>query len=74
MHEAGRYEQALRHYESASVKSHTSLALLNIGQAFIISVGLTIVMLMTGQDIVSGTLTIGAFVMANTYLMQLYRH
>ena len=73
LHEAGRYEQALRHYESASVKSHTSLALLNIGQAFIISVGLTIVMLMTGQDIVNGTLTIGAFVMANTYLMQLYQ-
>ena len=51
-HEAGRYETALRHYERASVRSHTSLALLNIGQAFIISVGLTIVMLMTGQGIV----------------------
>jgi ATP-binding cassette, subfamily B, heavy metal transporter len=72
-HEADRYEESLRKYEAASVRSHTSLALLNIGQAFIIAVGLTIVMLMTGQDIVEGHLTIGAFVMANTYLMQLYQ-
>lgn len=72
-HEAGRYETALRSYETASVKSHTSLALLNIGQAVIISAGLTLVMLITGRDIVSGTLTLGAFVMANTYLMQLYQ-
>jgi ABC-type transport system involved in Fe-S cluster assembly fused permease/ATPase subunit len=72
-HESGRYEVALRSYEQASVRSYTSLALLNIGQAFIISIGLTLVMLKTGQDIVDGTLTIGAFVMANTYLMQLYQ-
>jgi ATP-binding cassette subfamily B protein len=72
-HEAGRYEQALRGYEEASVRSQTSLALLNVGQAFIISVGLTLVMLLTGQGIVEGTLSIGAFVMANTYLMQLYQ-
>tara|TARA_B100000676_G_scaffold311263_1_gene380506 strand:+ start:2233 stop:4083 length:1851 start_codon:yes stop_codon:yes gene_type:complete len=72
-HEAGRYEKALRGYERASVRSQTSLALLNIGQAVIISIGLTIVMLMTGQGIIDQTLTIGAFVMANTYLMQLYQ-
>jgi len=72
-HEARRYDQALRGYESASVKSQQSLALLNIGQALVISAGLTAVMVMTGSAIVAGTMTIGGFVMANTYLMQLYQ-
>ncbi|MDH3413057.1 MAG: ABC transporter transmembrane domain-containing protein, partial [Gammaproteobacteria bacterium] len=72
-HEARRYDSAMHGYEKASTRSQTSLALLNVGQAVIISLGLTAVMLMTASGIVSGTLTIGTFVMANTYLMQLYQ-
>jgi ABC-type transport system involved in Fe-S cluster assembly fused permease/ATPase subunit len=72
-HEARRFDTAMRGYEQAAIKSQTSLALLNIGQAFIISGGLTAVMLMTASGIISGTLTLGTFVMANTYLMQLYQ-
>ena len=71
--EEKRYDHALAGYERAAVKSLTSLSVLNIGQALIISIGLTVVMLITGQDIVAGTLTVGGFVMANTYLMQLYQ-
>ena len=72
-HEATRYDESLARYESASVRSQTSLAMLNIGQAAIISIGLTGVMLMTANRIVAGEMTLGAFVMANTYLMQLYQ-
>jgi len=72
-HEARRYDTAMRGYEKAAVKSQTSLALLNIGQALIISSGLTAVMLMTASGIISGALSLGTFVMANTYLMQLYQ-
>jgi ABC-type transport system involved in Fe-S cluster assembly fused permease/ATPase subunit len=72
-HEARRYDSAMRGYEKASTQSHTSLALLNVGQAVIISLGLTAVMLITANGIVSGALTLGTFVMANTYLMQLYQ-
>ena len=70
--EAGRYDQALQRYERASVISKTSLSLLNIGQAFIIGVGLTIIVLMAGRDVVNGQMTIGDFVMVNTFLIQLY--
>ena len=70
--EAGRYDQALQRYERASVISKTSLSLLNIGQALIIGVGLTIIVLMAGRDVVSGQMTIGDFVMVNTFLIQLY--
>ena len=70
--EAGRYDQALQRYERASVISKTSLSLLNIGQALIIGVGLTIIVLMAGSDVVDGQMTIGDFVMVNTFLIQLY--
>ena len=70
--EAGRFDRALQRYERASVISKTSLSLLNIGQAFIIGFGLTVIVLMAGQDVVSGQMTIGDFVMVNTFLIQLY--
>jgi ABC-type transport system involved in Fe-S cluster assembly fused permease/ATPase subunit len=72
-HEAGRYDQRLRSYEDAAVKSNVSLAALNFGQAAIISCGLTGVMILSARGIVQGTMTIGDFVLANTYLMQLYQ-
>ena len=72
-HEARRFDTAMRGYERASIRSQTSLALLNVGQAIIISIGLVTVMLMTANGIITGALSIGTFVMANTYLMQLYQ-
>ncbi|MEI8396417.1 MAG: ABC transporter ATP-binding protein/permease, partial [Rhodospirillaceae bacterium] len=72
-HEARRYDEALCSYERASVKSQTSLAMLNAGQGLIIAVGLAAVMYMAGQGIVDGSLTLGDFVLVNTYLLQLYQ-
>ncbi len=72
-HEARRFDDALRGYEQAAVKSNVSLSLLNIGQAAIIALGLTVVMLMAGRGVVAGTMTLGDFVLVNTYLMQLYQ-
>jgi ATP-binding cassette, subfamily B, heavy metal transporter len=72
-HEARRYDGALKSYESAAVRSQSSLSVLNIGQAVIISVGLTLVMYMAGRGIVTGAMTVGDFVLVNTYLLQLYQ-
>ena len=72
-HEARRYDNALSFYEKAAVRSQTSLSLLNIGQAAIISLGLTVVMYMAARGIMAGTMTIGDFVLVNTYLLQLYQ-
>lgn len=71
-HEAKRFDRALRRYENAAVKSKTTLSLVNIGQGFIISIGLTLVMVMAGLDIESKEMTVGGFVMVNTYLLQLF--
>ncbi len=71
-HEAKRFDRSLQRYEKAAVKSKTTLSLLNVGQAAIISMGVVLVMLLAGQGIVDGKLTIGDFVLVNTYLIQLY--
>ena len=71
-HEALRFNKALRHYEDASVLSKTTLSLVNIGQGFIIAFGLTAVMALAGCQIETGEMTVGGFVMVNTYLLQLF--
>ncbi|MBT3360127.1 MAG: ABC transporter ATP-binding protein/permease [Rhodospirillales bacterium] len=71
-HEARRFDTALEKYESAAVKSGTSLAMLNIGQGFIIAIGLIAIMTMAGYGVTGGTMSIGDFVLVNTYLIQLY--
>ena len=71
-HEAERFDASMRHYERAAVLSKTSLSLLNIGQAVIVSTGLALIMIMAGYGVAGGTMTIGDFVLVNTYLIQLY--
>ena len=72
-HEAARFDQARARYERAAVKSQVTLNMLNLGQAVIIAAGLGLVMLMAAQGVQSGTMTVGQFVLVNTYLMQLYQ-
>jgi ATP-binding cassette subfamily B protein len=62
----------MRKYESAAVRTYVSLAILNTGQAFIYTIGLTVCMLLAARGIVNGTHTIGDFVMINAMLIQLY--
>ena len=69
--EINRYNAALQHYEDAAVNSQGALSLLNLGQAAIIAGGLTILMWMAALGIVEGHMTVGDFVLVNTYLMQL---
>jgi ATP-binding cassette subfamily B protein len=71
-HEYRRFDEALAGYEKAAVQSQASLSLLNVGQGAIISVGLILVMVMAGQGVVQGDLTLGDFVLVNTFLIQLY--
>jgi ATP-binding cassette subfamily B protein len=71
--EANRYDKALRVYEDAAVRTQASLSLLNIGQGIIIAVGVVAVMWMAATGIIRGQLTIGDFVLVNTYLLQLYQ-
>ncbi|KAM4020437.1 iron-sulfur clusters transporter ABCB7, mitochondrial isoform 1-T1 [Anomaloglossus baeobatrachus] len=70
-YEAERYNGFLKTYENASLKTTSTLALLNFGQSVIFSVGLTSIMVLASKGIVSGNLTIGDLVMVNGLLFQL---
>ncbi len=70
--EAARYDASTAVYERASVKSYSSLAVLNAGQAIIFTLGMTACMALNVQEILNGTATIGDFVMINALLTQLY--
>jgi ATP-binding cassette subfamily B protein len=71
-HEARRYDEALARYEKAAVKSRVSLSLLNVGQAFLIAAGVTLIMLLAAGEVTGGQRSVGDFVQANTFLIQLY--
>ncbi len=70
--EAKRYDRSMERYEEASVRTYTSLAVLNAGQAAIFTAGLTATMLMCAFAIRSGAHTVGDFVMINAMMIQLF--
>lgn len=70
-YEAERYDGVLKQYEKASLKTSSSLAMLNFGQNAIFSVALSAIMLMAANDIMHGSLTVGDLVMVNGLLFQL---
>jgi ATP-binding cassette subfamily B protein len=72
VHESRRYDESLARFEAASVKSQVSLNALNIGQAVIISLALGVMMLMAADGVAHHSMSVGSFVLVNTYLMQLY--
>src|ERR1700737_5592048 len=71
--EATRYDRSMERYERASVKTYTSLAVLNAGQAVIFTAGLTAIMLMCAIEVRNGTKTVGDFVLVNAMMIQLYQ-
>lgn len=69
--EAGRYDDAMRQYEAAAIKTYYSLAFLNFGQSFLITCGLLVVMVMAVVGVENGTLTVGGFVVVNAFMIQI---
>ena len=70
-HEAQRFDASLRTKEEAEVLSYKTLAVLNVGQNAIISIGVTALMWRAASGVVSGELTVGDLVLVNAYLLQL---
>ncbi len=71
--EAQRYDKSMALYEAASVKTYTSLAVLNSGQAVIFTLALMAVLVMAVKDVLAGTHTVGHFAMVNLLMLQLFQ-
>jgi ATP-binding cassette subfamily B protein len=71
-YEARRYDEGLQRFESAAVKSQTSLSLLNTGQSLIIASAVTLILWRATAGVIAGTMTLGDLVLVNSFMIQLY--
>ncbi len=69
--EAARYDESMKRYAAAALKTSYSLAFLNFGQSLLITFGLVLMMIMAAIGVQNGTLTVGEFVMVNAYMIQI---
>ena len=70
-YEASLYDKELAEWEQAKRKNRLTLFVLNAGQALIISVSLT-AMLMAANEVAQGRMTLGDFVLVNAFMMQIF--
>jgi ATP-binding cassette subfamily B protein len=70
--EANRYNDNLKQLENTKIKNRISLLVLNGGQALIISLSMTAMMLLATLGVQKGELTVGDFVLINAFMMQLF--
>lgn len=71
-YEIGRYDSNLEKWVDSAVKNQVSLNFLNVGQATIITTGVTLLLWLSAAGVVSGTMTVGDVVLVSAYLTQLY--
>ena len=70
--EAKRYDENLEKFRAASVKSQTTLSMLNTGQQLIIATALVAMLWRATQGVVDSRMTLGDLVMVNAFMIQLY--
>lgn len=70
--EAKRYEENLKAYGKAAMKSQSTLSILNTGQQVIIALSLVAMLWRATQGVVDGRMTLGDLVMINAFMIQLY--
>jgi ATP-binding cassette, subfamily B, heavy metal transporter len=71
--EAERFDRSMARYERSAIRIWSSLGVLNFGQALIFYIGVIIIGVMAAMGVMNGTLTLGDFVLLNTFLLQIYR-
>ena len=70
---SGRYDAELTEVERLTVRSLIFRSLLGVGQMTVLAAGAGAILLLGGLDVAAGAMTVGAFVLINTYLLQLVR-
>ncbi len=70
--ETRRYDEAMRRWEQAAVKSQTTLSMLNVGQSALIAIAVTLILWRATVGVTAGTMTLGDLVLVNAFMIQLY--
>jgi ATP-binding cassette subfamily B protein len=72
-HETRRFDKSMEKYSRASIQAQISLTMLNMGQGFIMAIGLGGVLWLTARGVGEGRFSVGLFSVANAILIQLYQ-
>jgi len=70
--ETRRYDESMQRWERAAVRSQTSLSILNLGQAVIIAIAVTLMVWRATVGVIEGRMTLGDLVLVNAFMIQLY--
>jgi len=71
-YEARRYDENLKHYRAAAIRSQNSLSVLNFGQQVIVATALILILYRATQGVAAGRMTLGDLVLVNTLMLQIY--
>ena len=69
--EADRLTRVLDEWAGVGVRNQRSLSRLHVGQSGIIACGVAAVMILAGQQVVGGRMTVGDLVLVNAYIIQI---
>ncbi len=72
-HVSRRYDGELKVVEQLTVRSLVIRSLLGVGQMTLLCAGIVTLVVLAGLEVAAGTMTVGSFVLVNTYLVQLAR-
>jgi ABC-type transport system involved in Fe-S cluster assembly fused permease/ATPase subunit len=70
--ELARYDEQMKKWETAQVRTMVSLSYLNLGQALIIAAAVSLMMWQAAVGVANTTMTVGDIVLVNAFLIQLY--
>ena len=70
--EAKRYDENLERLRRVTLKSQSTLSMLNTGQQLIIAAALVAMLWRATEGVVAGRMTLGDLVMINAFMIQLY--
>jgi ABC-type transport system involved in Fe-S cluster assembly fused permease/ATPase subunit len=70
-YEVQRFQRTMQRWANAAVRNQTALSVLHIGQSAIIALGVASVMLLAGEQVFRGGMTVGDLVLVNAYVIQI---
>ena len=70
--EITRFSNILFKWENSAMQSIKTMSLLNFGQALIITIGITLIMIEASSGVIDSTLTLGDLVLVNALMLQLF--
>jgi ATP-binding cassette subfamily B protein len=68
--ESNRFSDIMVRWAEAGVANQKALFTLHVGQSALIAIGVASMMLLAGQDVLSGHMTVGDLILINAYVLQ----